>query len=180
MHVMAENVVLEIFTGDRPAPPGESGEIVVTHLDAYAMPMIRYRTGDVGRLLPQRCLCGRGLPLMDVIAGRTTDFLCTPDGDVKHALSIIYPLRETRGIRQFRVVQHENFAVTIDVVCDDRAATVTRESIERSVRPIVGEDVSLSVRYVASIPQIGSGKFRYVESRAIPASTNVTRESPHA
>lgn len=166
MHVTAENVLLEIFSGDRPLPPGETGELVVTHLDAYGMPLLRYRTGDVGRLRTGRCSCGRGLPLMDVVAGRSTDFLCLPDGTVRHALSIIYPLRATPGIRQFRVVQGENYDVCVEVVCDDRAGQVTQDAVARRVRPVIGEQLGLEVRLVDAIEPNAAGKHRYVVSHA--------------
>ena len=117
MHITAENVIVEIVDArSQPVSTGESGEIVVTHLDAYAMPFIRYRTGDIGRLKPGRCACGRGLPLIDVVEGRTTDFLYLPDGTVKHALSIIYPLREMDGVRQFGVTQGEDYGVPVEVI----------------------------------------------------------------
>lgn len=173
MHIMAEHVVVEVMRNDQPVAVGEEGEIVVTHLDNYAMPLIRYRTGDVGRLLPGRCACGRGLPMMDVVTGRSTDFLYLPDGNVKHALSIIYPLRATPGIKQFRVTQHEDYSVVVDVVCDDR---VSKESVTRSVRPVLGETVSIDVRCVDEIPPSQSGKHRYVISRAPGSPANVAGE----
>jgi len=166
MHVTDENVIVEVVRDGEQAAPSESGEIVVTHLDAYAMPFIRYRTGDVGRLLPGRCACGRGSTMMDVVQGRSTDFLYLPDGNVKHALSIIYPLRELSGVKQFRVVQNEDYSVTVDVVCDDTIARVTKEAVRERVRPVVGHDVSLAVQMVDRIPVADSGKYRYVISRA--------------
>lgn len=121
MHITAENVIVEIIKNGLPQPVGQFGEIVITHLDAYGMPFIRYATGDHGRLLDGRCPCGRGLPLMDVVQGRTTDFLRLPDGTVRHALSIIYPLRELPTVRAFRVIQREDFSVEIEVeLCNNR------------------------------------------------------------
>ena len=168
-HLIAENVIVEIIKDGRAVPPGGAGEIVLTHLDAYAMPFIRYRTGDVGRLKAGRCRCGRGLPMMDVVQGRTTDFLYLPDGSTKHALSIIYPLRAMRGVRQFRVTQQEDYSVTIDVVCDERTARVTRDVVERGVRPVLGDNVQVRVALVERIPTGRSGKHRYVVSHARPA-----------
>ncbi len=175
MHLTAENVIVEIVDGDgRPVSLGEHGEIIVTHLDAYAMPFIRYRTGDVGRLLAGRCTCGRGLPLMDVVQGRTTDFLRFRDGTVKHALSIIYPLRALRGLRQFHVTQAADFSVTVQVVADDRAEKITRETVARSVRPVIGDQTRLRVAIVDRIATTDSGKHRYVVSHA----TAVTEPFP--
>ena len=113
---------------------------------------------------------------MDVVQGRSTDFLYTPDGDVKHARSIIYPLRATPGIRRFRVTQHEDYAVTVDVVCDDRLGRVTQESVARSVRPVLGERVDIEVRCVKTIAAADSGKFRYVVSR-VEAGPRGAREA---
>lgn len=180
MHIMAENVIVEIIgDGEERLPAGEPGEIVVTHLDNYAMPMLRYRTGDIGALKPGRCTCGRGLPMMDVVAGRTTDFLHLPGGETKHALSIIYPLRELAGLQQFRVEQQEDGSIRIlAIVSADRHAALTPNRIERAVRPVVGDDVPVSVELVESIPVCGSGKFRYVVSSAKPATA--TAKSEHA
>lgn len=168
MHVTAEHVIVEILRGNEVLPPGEPGEIVITHLDAYAMPFIRYRTGDVGRLKPGRCACGRGLPLMDVVHGRATDFLHLPCGTTKHALAIVYPLRALPGIRQFRVTQHEDYSVTIDVVHDKKTANITIESVHSGVRPVLGHDLPLKVNFVDRIGAARSGKFRYVVSHAQP------------
>lgn len=168
MHITAENVIVEIITDGQTVPVGEDGEIVVTHLDAYAMPFIRYRTGDVGRLLAGRCACGRGLPLMGVVRGRTTDFLHLPDGNVRHALSIIYPLRALTGVSRFRVTQQADYSVTVDIVRDDRTGRVTKEAVARCVRPVLGDAVSLRIEMVASIDVPDSGKHRYVSSNVNP------------
>ena len=177
-HITAENVIVEIVHNDVQVPVGDTGEIVITHLDAYAMPMIRYRTGDIGRLKPGRCICGRGLPMMDVVQGRTTDHLRMPDGTVKHALSIIYPLRELNAVRRFRVVQEANGTVTIDVVAD--RAGVTRENIASAVRPVVGTDLSLDVRIVDDIPTLDSGKHQYVVSHMrSPSDPPLHSEAAH-
>lgn len=167
MHLTAENVIVEtVDPQGLSLPVGQAGEIVVTHLDAYAMPFIRYRTGDVGRLKPGRCACGRGLPMLDIVQGRTTDFLRLPDGTVRHALSIIYPLREIEGVCQFRVTQHEDLSVTVDVVADDRVKRITAAAVARRVRPVVGEGVGLHVELVDRIVTERSGKHRYVLSHA--------------
>ena len=168
-HLTAENVIVEIVEDGRTLPVGETGEIVVTHLDAYAMPFIRYRTGDVGRLKAGRCACGRGLPLMDVVQGRQTDFLYLPDGTIKHALSVIYPLREIAEIRQFRITQHDNYDLTVDVVNANGESCATRDAVLQGLRTVLGDQVNVNVSLVDRIATTDSGKYRYIVSHAGPA-----------
>lgn len=177
LHITAEHVIVEIVNAKGEVlPEGEPGEMVVTHLDAYAMPFIRYRTGDCGRLKPGRCACGRGLPMLDVVEGRTTDFLYLPDGTIKHALSIIYPIRECAGVRQFRVTQQKDYSIVVDVVADDRRERISLESVRRRVRPVIGDTVDLRVEFVDRIPAADSGKYRHVISHVPSAVQNAKRE----
>ena len=76
MHITAEDIIVEIVDAEgRVLPVGESGEIVVTHLATADFPFVRYRTGDIGTLANETCACGRGLPLLKEIQGRSTDFV---------------------------------------------------------------------------------------------------------
>jgi len=168
MHVMAPNVVMEIVGPDgTPRPLGELGEIAITHLDAHAMPMIRYRTEDVGRLLPGTCPCGRGLPLMDMVEGRRTDHLVAADGTLKHALSVIYVLRELDTVRRFHIRQGPRREIDVRVVPGSRFADCDRRHIESGVRRQLGQDITMRVRLVNRIETQASGKYRYVTSEAV-------------
>jgi phenylacetate-CoA ligase len=168
MHVMAENIVLEVVGADGvPVAVGEPGEIVVTHLDAYAMPLIRYRTEDMGRLLPGVCSCGRGLPLMDVVAGRRTDHLVAPDGTLKHALSLIYVLRELDSVRRFQIHQGPRRDLDIRIVPAPSFTERDRGCVELGVRRELGPNVEVRVRLVDRIETSPSGKYRYVTSAAV-------------
>jgi phenylacetate-CoA ligase len=106
MHITAEDVIVEIVDREGLAlPAGSTGEIVVTHLATREFPFIRYRTGDIAALDDRRCRCGRALPMLRDIQGRTTDFVVAQDGTVMHGLALIYVLRETPGIEAFKIVQ---------------------------------------------------------------------------
>jgi phenylacetate-CoA ligase len=78
---------------------------VVTHLATGYFLFIRYRTGDVGILDAARCPCGRGLPLLREVQGRTTDFVVAADGTVMHGLALVYVVRDLPGIGAFKIVQ---------------------------------------------------------------------------
>lgn len=166
MHVTAEDVVLEIVDDQGvPQPPGVSGEIVVTHLASRDFPFIRYRTGDRGILDDRPCQCGRGLPLLGEIQGRTTDFVVARDGTVMHGLALIYVLRELPGIEGFKIVQESLTSLRVMVVRGDGYTTATDQAIRDGLARRMGEGVDIVIEHVESIAPEKSGKFRYVVSR---------------
>ncbi|UCG15014.1 MAG: phenylacetate--CoA ligase [Deltaproteobacteria bacterium] len=96
IHYWADYYILEIIDPDtlEPVPPGQMGEMVVTTLRKEAAPLIRYRTRDLTRLLPQPCSCGNPLPLHDRILGRSDDMFIVRavniyPGQIDHVLSQI-------------------------------------------------------------------------------------------
>lgn len=166
MHVTAEDVVLEIVDQNgRVLPPGAAGEIVVTHLATRDFPFVRYRTGDVAVLDDRPCACGRGLPLLKEIQGRTTDFVVAADGTVMHGLALIYVMRDLPGVESFKIVQESPVRVRVLIVPTVGFSDAVREAIERGFRQRLGESVHVDVECTQSIPPEGSGKFRYVVSR---------------
>ncbi len=168
MHVMAENLIVEIIEDGKPVPTGREGEIVITHLDAYAMPFIRYRTGDRGRLRAGRCSCGRGLPMMESVQGRQTDFVYLPDGSSKHALCVIYVMRDVPEVARFRVTQRADFGLNVEIVPDAGARASFPQAIEAALRRTMNDAVDVSVRLVDRIDCDQSGKYRHVISYARP------------
>jgi transcription termination factor Rho len=110
----------------RPVAPGTAGEIVVTHLATHEFPFLRYRTGDVGILSDQTCSCGRTLPLMQEIQGRTTDFVVAADGTILHGLALIYTVRDLPGVERFKIVQHTRQLVEVLVVASTFDEPATR------------------------------------------------------
>jgi phenylacetate-CoA ligase len=64
----------------------------------------------------RRCTCGRGLPMLKEIQGRTTDFVVAADGTVMHGLALIYVLRDLPGLQSFKVVQHDLQRTTVMLV----------------------------------------------------------------
>jgi len=166
MHITAEDIVLEIIDeAGRVLPPGQSGEIVVTHLATRDYPFIRYRTGDIGTLGDEACPCGRGLPILKDIQGRSTDFVVAEDGTVLHGLSLIYILRDLPAVRAFKIVQETRSHTRALIVPEAGANT---EGLDTTViegfRRRLGAGVEVSVEFVETIPAERSGKFRYVVS----------------
>ncbi len=169
LHISAEDIVVETVRPDgAPAAPGEAGEIVVTHLGTDDFPLVRYRTGDVGILGQQRCACGRGLPVLQEVQGRSTDFVVARDGTVMHGLALIYTLRDLPGVQRFRIEQVSLDETRVQVVADAGFSAASQQRIVRDFKARLGDSVRIVVEQVAGIESEASGKFRYVVSR-VPA-----------
>lgn len=166
MHLTHEDVIVEIVDAQgRVLPHGESGEIVVTHLATRDFPFIRYRTGDIAALDDQPCACGRTLPLLKELQGRSTDFLVAHDGTVMHGLSLIYIVRDLAGVKQFKIVQESLDRTDILLVTDERFDPANLVAIEHGAKARLGAEVTIKVRQVSEIPTEKSGKYRYVVSK---------------
>lgn len=167
MHITAEDIIVEVVDSNgRPEAPGHPGEIVITHLATRDFPFIRYRTGDVGVLSNRSCHCGRSLPLLEQIQGRTTDFIVAADGTIMHGLALIYVVRELEGVKEFKILQEsKTFTRVLVTLMPERQQGTIRDSIIRGFKTRLGNQVDVSVEFVDEIPQSASGKFRYVESR---------------
>jgi phenylacetate-CoA ligase len=164
-HVMDPNYVLEYIVDDRAAEAGEEGEITITHLDAWGMPFIRYRSGDVSAAKAGACSCGRTWSSMEKIRGRTTDFIVTPDGRRQHALSLIYILRDIPGVREFKILQKTVEDVQVLLVQDPGQYPARGdESIREGFAKRMGASVVVDIKHVEEIPRDKSGKYRYVVS----------------
>jgi phenylacetate-CoA ligase len=169
MHITAEDIIVEIIDQQGAlVPRGEAGEIVVTHLATSAFPFIRYRTGDIGVLDSKPCSCGRGLPLLKEIQGRSTDFLVAKNGTVMHGLALIYILRDLPQIRNFKIMQESVDLTCVSVVSDGGLNGELVGKIVQGFRARLGQEVEIRVEEVKEIPSEKSGKFRYVVSKVAP------------
>lgn len=168
MHITAEDLVLEIINeAGEVQPPGVAGEIVVTHLATQDFPFIRYRTGDIGVLGAATCSCGRGLPLLTEIQGRSTDFVIAADGTVMHGLSLIYILRDLAGVQSFKVVQESREKTRVLLVTGPDFLPGAPAQIVAGFKRRLGAGVEVQVDVVDVIPAEKSGKFRYIVSHAV-------------
>lgn len=167
LHVMATNLVVEILDREgNEVSPGESGEVVVTDLNNYAMPLIRYRVGDYAERGAD-CTCGRGFPVLARIRGREYDFIQGPDGSRYHGEYIMYLFEDLRAagiqIDGFKVTQVEEAELLIELVSDEPHEAVT----ERVRTAFSGRlpRFAIHVAFVPEIPRRPSGKAVLVENR---------------
>ncbi len=165
MHITAEDIIVEIVDKNGfPLPCGEAGEVVVTHLATGDFPFIRYRTGDVAVMSEKLCSCGRGLPVLEEIQGRTTDFIVAADGTIVHGLAVVYPIRDIPGIAAFKVIQKTKELMIVQIVPGEDYGSEVETTIAAGIKARLGKSVDVTIERVANIPQESSGKFRYVVS----------------
>jgi phenylacetate-CoA ligase len=122
MHLSMENLIVELVVRDgeqpRPALEGELGEVVITDLHNYGAPFIRYLTGDQAvRCSTQRCACGRSLPRLARVEGRTTDTLRDGAGRAVSGLffNVLFAAL-AHQVREFQVVQRKDGAIDLKLV----------------------------------------------------------------
>lgn len=168
MHITAEDIIVEtVDSAGLPVAKEQAGEIVVTHLATCAYPFIRYKTGDIGVLSDRQCECGRGLPLLQEIQGRTTDFVVSQDGNIMHGLALIYILRDIESIKEFKIIQESKSETRVLLITSDQFSHADAETIVAGFQSRLGNSVRIKVEQVAEIPAETSGKFRYVVSHAV-------------
>ncbi len=160
-HVVGEGYIVEILRDGRPAAPGEAGEVVITDLNNYCLPFIRYRIGDlaVARDPTQACPCGRGLPLIGNIEGRVQSIIQGTDGQYVPGTFFAHYLKEfDHAIQRFQVVQERRGAMTFRVVKGGRYSDDVLDEIIATFRRYLGADMHIDVEFVENVELVRTGK----------------------
>ncbi len=162
-HINADSVHVEIIKDGKQVADGERGEVVVTNFDLRAMPIIRYRVGDVAEKIAGGCSCGCNFPIMGNVAGRSDGFIVGENGKIYSALEISLLLKAVKGIKQFRLIQKQFNQVTVEYrpAADNHNP---ENGISRILKDRLGESVDLKFSKVNEIPRESSGKIRTVIS----------------
>jgi phenylacetate-CoA ligase len=154
MHWRPDSVFLE----SESAAPNEAGEMLVTDLRNYGMPLIRYQIGDMVALRNGTCSCGRSLPLLGQIVGRDTEMLRSTTGAlVAGAVVATHVLGHHVELSQVQLIQEDLRHFTVRLVRDAR--TAAHEAYLRQALPrYLGADAVLAFELVDAIPREASGK----------------------
>jgi len=167
LHLWPEASIVEVFDGERPLPRGETGELVCTGLLNADMPLIRYRVGDRGSLAGERagpCSCGRTLPILASVEGRTDDVLVTADGRRVGRLDPVF--KGNIPLLEAQIVQEDIGRLRLRYVPAPGFTDEHARDIVARIRDRMG-DVSVELEPLAAIPRSANGKLRAVVN-AIP------------
>lgn len=135
---------------------------MITDLLNRGMPLIRYRIEDVGVPSERSCPCGRGLPIMERVVGRVADYLKRRDGSLVAGVSLVErTLTAIQGIEQLQIVQPSREEIVLNVVRANDFTETSEQALLREFRAVFGEGIDFRPRYVQSIPQESSGKYRF-------------------
>jgi phenylacetate-CoA ligase len=167
MHLNAEHVFVEFLREDGSrAAPGEEARIVVTDLINQGMPLIRYAVGDLGVPSDRTCACGRGLPVMEGLVGRSADSLRRRDGSRVAGVSLVEKtLTAIEGIEQLQIVQSALDEFALNVVPGAGYRKETEEALRQVMLEVFGSDIRVSVVPVERLSQERNSKYRFAICR---------------
>jgi phenylacetate-CoA ligase len=156
-HLQSESLIVEVLDADgAPCAPGETGQVVVSTLHNFAMPLLRYASGDYAEV-GDPCACGRGLPVLKRIVGRQRNMLLRPDG-VRYWPS--FPMQQwgdAAPVQQIQLLQDAIDHIEVRVVMPRDFAAGERERLTAALLGSLGYPFRITLRRVESIPR-GAGQ----------------------
>jgi phenylacetate-CoA ligase len=162
LHVNVDSVFVEILDGDRPAPVGHAGQVVVTDLTNFAMPLIRYRVGDMATWANRKCVCGRSYPLLERIEGREADYVITAAGHRISGISLTENFAMlVPGIAQLQIVQEKLNVFRFRIVPAADFADQGKAKLAELVNERFGPQTQYTCEFMDAIPAEPSGKYRF-------------------
>jgi len=166
LHIDMERSLLQVVDQSGTPVIGQQGRIIATSLINYGFPFLRYDTGDLGTVSPDPCPCGRGLPLLQEVAGRSSDMLVLNGVAIGSPAAAAFLITTRFDVQNYQIEQTGHDRLIIRIVPggtfkagdDDRV----RQELEMLYNELAGP-VTLDVEVVTAIPlpQAG-GKHRFV------------------
>jgi phenylacetate-CoA ligase len=158
-HVMAESYIVELLKDGKPARVGEVGEVIITDLNNFAVPMLRFRIGDLVTQVEQKtCGCGRNMMSIGEIQGRTQALVHCSNGRWIPGTFFAHFFKEHEDqVRFFQVVQERRGSFTLSIVKNDDFLEASWSKTLNELRDFVG-DTEVRVDFVDEIPLLRTGK----------------------
>ncbi|MDI1323120.1 MAG: hypothetical protein PSV36_10250 [Algoriphagus sp.] len=169
-HIMTPHVFVEILNDfDQEVKEGEMGRVVLTGLDNFTTPLIRYEVGDLAvKGSSEKCACGLELPVLGEIIGRQTEFLLTNSGKYITVQSVVRIMKQFSEIDQFKVIQSDQNQFLLQYVSPKNKLDVQEAGILQAFEKVFGQEMNFTFEKVASMPKAKSGKFQLIENNYKP------------
>ncbi|PWB49892.1 MAG: hypothetical protein C3F13_17835 [Anaerolineales bacterium] len=167
LHVSVENNLVEILVDGAPSDLGQVGEVVVTNLNNYGMPFIRYQVGDFASFSAESsCPCGRSAPMLASVEGRSVEALRAANGSMVWGGFAGAPWRclTHPSIRQFQVNQKSLKQMVFRLVPSGEIPRAVLDEIRYAVRHTFGDNCTVEFKFVDEIAPLPSGKHQYAVS----------------
>jgi phenylacetate-CoA ligase len=165
MHISMENAIMEIVDDEDKQIIDKEGKILATSLYNYALPFIRYDTGDLGSMSESVCTCGRKTPLLKAISGRIREFISTPSGLKIHGGFFSQIFRAVKNVSQFQLVQQKPDEIIIRIVPDNWQV---RDEIDikgiKNIIAIKDSSLRVSIQIVTEekLEYTKAGKYKFI------------------
>jgi len=168
LHILNHSHYLEVIKENK---TDEFGKIIVTSLNNYSMPMIRYDIGDLSSgFLDGECSCGLGFTMLKDIVGRETSIFITKGGKKVppeyfiHMIGVVY---NNGFIKKFQVIQKDYELINLKIILNGQKDLERLEDIIKSIKLIMGEFCKVDIDFVDEIKPEKSGKFLYTKSLVV-------------
>ncbi len=166
-HIMSPHLVLEILDDQgNEVKPGEMGRVVITGLDNFTLPLIRYEIGDLAIKAEEGCDdCELQLPVLGEIVGRITEFILTPAGKYITVQTVVRLMKRFKEVDQYKVIQISEGELLIELVSARAMDVEYFDRISLEYEKVLDEKLIINFKQVERISKAKTGKFQLIESR---------------
>jgi phenylacetate-CoA ligase len=163
-HIFPEYGITELIDEGGNVICSGSGEIVGTGFNNYSMPLIRYRTGDMGVLSRNKCECGREYPLFERVEGRSQDYVVTKDDSKITLTALIFGqhFEAFSNIKELQLIQEQKGVLLFNIVKTEDYSEVNENELLSKIKEVSQNNLDVYFNYVDSIPKTERGKHKFL------------------
>lgn len=169
LHYNSDRFVIEVINADgEKCKNGELGQILITDLDNYVFPLIRYKIGDLGIMSKRTCECGRNLPLLEKVEGRVFDLIVGVNGNTVAGTFWTLLRNKVKGFKKFQIQQEKEGEITVLIEKNDEIEENFDKLLSDLIKEKLGNDMKIVINKIETIPLTKTGKYRWIISNISP------------